>query len=99
MSDKRWTYAILEREWLACITLAYAGLVGLRADKMPALTQQMIAIWVLIFVRVQIHVIEICNILQLNTILFGMLQIKFIFLFFNAMNCSITAVWMALIIA
>ena len=66
------------------------------ADKIPTLTQQMIAIWVFIFVKDQIHVIENCNIVQLNTILFGMLQIKFIFLFFNAMNWPITAVWMAL---
>ena len=86
MSDKRWTYAILEREWLACITLAYAGLVGLRADKMPALTQQMIAIWVLIFVKDQIHVIEICNILQLNTILFWFASDKIHFCVFNATN-------------
>ena len=65
------------------------------ADIMLALTQQMIAIWILIFVKDQIHAIEICNILQMKTILFGMLQIKFIFLFFNAMNWSITAVWIA----
>ena len=43
----------------------------------------------LIFVKDQI--IEICNILQLNTTLFWFASIKFIFLFFNAMNLSITA--------
>ena len=51
-----------------------------------------------LLILVKDQIIDICNILQLNTILFWFASDKIHF-FFNAMNSSITAVWMAVIIA
>ena len=44
MSGQRWSNAILESEWLA-LRLAIFRRANKTADKMPALAQQMIAIW------------------------------------------------------
>ena len=53
-----------------------------------------------LLILVKDQIIEICNILQLNTILFWFASDKNLnSLFFNAINWSITAVLVALIIA
>ena len=44
MSGQRWSNAILESDWLA-LWLAIFRRANKTADKMPALAQQMIAIW------------------------------------------------------
>ena len=49
MSGQRWSNAILESDWLA-LWLAIIRRANKTADKMPALAQQMIAIWVVAIV-------------------------------------------------